>query len=55
MVITRTLIGRIHELAPGSSGGVHRHLRAPHQRERLEEVFSTDDVGWRVPFSHHPA
>lgn len=40
-----------------SSGedGAHRHFQAPHHREWLEEVFSTDDVRWRIPFSHHPA
>ncbi len=34
---------------------VHRHFQAPNHREWLEEVFSTDDVRWRIPFSHHPA
>jgi tartrate-resistant acid phosphatase type 5 len=34
---------------------VHRHFQAGHHREWLEEVFSTDDVRWRIPFSHHPA
>jgi tartrate-resistant acid phosphatase type 5 len=35
--------------------GVHRHFQAAHHREWLEEVFSTADVRWRIPFSHHPA
>ncbi|MDP3892125.1 metallophosphoesterase [Nocardioides sp.] len=34
---------------------VHRHFQADHHRAWLEEVFSTDDVRWRIPFSHHPA
>jgi predicted phosphodiesterase len=34
---------------------VHRHFQAPNHREWLEDVFSTDDVRWRIPFSHHPA
>jgi tartrate-resistant acid phosphatase type 5 len=34
---------------------VHRHFQAPHHRQWLDEVFSTDDVRWRIPFSHHPA
>lgn len=38
-----------------TSEGVHRHFQAPHHRVWLEEVFSTDDVRWRIPFSHHPA
>ncbi|MDQ3358802.1 MAG: metallophosphoesterase family protein [Actinomycetota bacterium] len=38
-----------------SNESVHRHFQAAHHREWLEEVFSTDDVRWRIPFSHHPA
>ncbi len=34
---------------------VHRHFQAAHHRAWLEEVFSTSDVRWRIPFSHHPA
>lgn len=34
---------------------VHRHFQAEHHRRWLEEVFSTGDVRWRIPFSHHPA
>jgi len=34
---------------------VHRHFQAEHHRRWLEEVFSTGDVRWRTPSSHHPA
>ena len=39
----------------GDNEDVHRHFQAPNHREWLEDVFSTDDVRWRIPFSHHPA
>jgi hypothetical protein len=38
-----------------SNDGAHRHFQAPDHRAWLERVFSTDDVRWRIPFSHHPA
>ncbi|AEG43228.1 metallophosphoesterase [Isoptericola variabilis] len=38
-----------------SSEGARRHFQTGHHRAWLEEVFSTDDVRWRIPFSHHPA
>lgn len=34
--------------------GVRRHFLAGRQRAWLDEVFATDDVRWRIPFSHHP-
>ncbi|WP_153394051.1 purple acid phosphatase family protein [Ornithinicoccus halotolerans] len=37
------------------SDGEHRHFQAAHHRQWLQEVFATDDVRWRIPFSHHPA
>ena len=39
----------------GDNEDVHRHFQAPNHREWLEDVFSTGDVRWRIPFSHHPA
>jgi tartrate-resistant acid phosphatase type 5 len=32
-----------------------RFFQAPEQRAWLDRTFGRADVGWRIPFSHHPA